>query len=621
MPHRNLDRLLVTLDVAVEAVAICEVRRGYRLVGKLSNSIEVHYVLSGTMFLMVPGVPAVICGPGSIVIVPPNSPQTICADETSTIDMSSDEVCKMTRDGLLLFDAAQDGVGDLRIVCGLIMASFSGSFGLLDQIKAPLVADMSDLEIVRRAFAIMLHEISIPRLGTRALTGALMKTCLVMLLRRYLEGNQPSSVFLADARDPRLGKAVVAVLDKPAAVHTVASLASIAGMSRSVFARNFQDSFAMSPIEFVAKTRLHHAAEMLRSSDVSIKVIAASIGFGSRSHFSRAFRAAYGTDPRNFRRIVSRDRDRCASTTARITRRFCPRPRTGVIMMPDEPRPMAADFTAETLPYPARQSDMSQQPDSDLSNYRPAGKLTDKVALITGADSGIGRAVAIAFAMEGAKVAILFNENDGDAAETKRMVEAKGGACLVLKHDVRSSDQCRAAVAATLQAFGGLNILVNNAAFQKAEQRFEDFTEEDWRRTFETNIYGYFFMAQAAVPHLAANDAIINTGSIVGMTGLAILLPYTVTKGAIHAFTKSLALSLGDRGIRVNCVVPGPVWTPNIPGTMPADEIVNFGHEVALGRPGQPEELAPAYVLLASSDGSFMTGALVEVTGGRLSAA
>lgn len=293
--------------------------------------------------------------------------------------------------------------------------------------------------------------------------------------------------------------------------------------------------------------------------------------------------------------------------------------------MPAEPRAKAAEFRAEKQPYPAKQSAMTRQPDSDLSNYHAADKLMDKVALITGGDSGIGRAVAIAFAfafaMEGAKIAILYNVHDGDAAETKRLVEAKGGECIVLKHDVRSSGECRAAVAATVERFGGLNILVNNAAFQKAEERFEDFTEDDWRRTFETNIYGYFFMTQAAVPHLTEHDAIINTGSIVGMTGLAILLPYTVTKGAIHAFTKSLALSLGDRGIRVNCVVPGPVWTPNIPGTMPAKEIENFGHEVALGRPGQTEKFAPAYVLLASSDGSFMTGALVEVTGGRLAAA
>lgn len=289
--------------------------------------------------------------------------------------------------------------------------------------------------------------------------------------------------------------------------------------------------------------------------------------------------------------------------------------------MTDEVRPLAEEIHAEQLPYPSRQSDMEQQPDSDLSSYRAAGKLTGKVALITGGDSGIGRAVAIAFAMEGAKVAILYNENDGDAEDTAAMVKAKGGECLVLRHDVRASDECRAAVAATVERFGGLNILVNNAAFQKADKRFEDITEADWKRAFETNIYGYFFMAQAAVQHMQKGDAIVNTGSIVGMTGLALLLPYTCTKGAIHTFTKSLALSLGERGIRVNCVVPGPVWTPNIPGTMPADEVAHFGHEVALGRPGQPEELAPAYVLLASSDGSFMTGACVEVTGGRLAAA
>jgi NAD(P)-dependent dehydrogenase (short-subunit alcohol dehydrogenase family) len=288
--------------------------------------------------------------------------------------------------------------------------------------------------------------------------------------------------------------------------------------------------------------------------------------------------------------------------------------------MTDTDRPLAAAFTGQQLPYPARQSDMDPPPASDLSSYRAAGKLQGKVALITGGDSGIGRAVAIAFAMEGAKVAILYNVNDGDAAETKRLVEGKGGQCLVLKHDVRSRAECFAAVKATVDHFGGLNILINDAAFQHAEERFEDITEENWRRTFDTNITGYFFMAQAAVPHLGRGDAIVNTGSIAGMTGLALLLDYTASKGAIHAFTKSLALSLGPRGIRVNCVVPGPVWTPNIPGTMPADEVANFGHEVILNRPGQPEELAPAYVLLASDDGSFITGALLEVTGGRLAA-
>ncbi len=285
----------------------------------------------------------------------------------------------------------------------------------------------------------------------------------------------------------------------------------------------------------------------------------------------------------------------------------------------EEKRPMADEIESEKLPYPAKQSEMKQQPDSDLSNYKPAGKLKDKVALITGADSGIGRAVAIAFALEGASVAILYNENDDDAAETKRLCEKNGGRCLVIKSDVRYRQMCFDAVEKTIEEFGGLNILVNNAAFQKAQKNFADITEEDLRRTFETNILGYFFMAQAALPHLEKGDAIINTGSIVGKTGIPILIDYSSSKGAIHSFTKSLALNLGEKGIRVNCVVPGPVWTPNIPGTMPIEEVENFGHEVALKRPGQPEELAPAYVLLASSDGSFMTGSIVDVTGGKLS--
>ncbi len=287
--------------------------------------------------------------------------------------------------------------------------------------------------------------------------------------------------------------------------------------------------------------------------------------------------------------------------------------------MSEEKRPMADEIEGEKLPYPAKQSEMKQQPDSDLSNYKPAGKLKDKIAIITGADSGIGRAVAIAFAMEGAKVAIVYNENDDDANETKRLCEAKGGKCLVIKSDVRYRQMCFDAVEKCVAEFGGLNILVNNAAFQKAQKNFADIEEEDLRRTFETNIFGYFFMAQAALPHLREGDAIVNTGSIVGKTGHPILIDYTSTKGAIHSFTKSLALNLGEKGIRVNCVVPGPVWTPNIPGTMPVEEVENFGHEVALKRPGQPEELAPAYVLLASSDGSFMTGSIVDVTGGKLS--
>lgn len=287
--------------------------------------------------------------------------------------------------------------------------------------------------------------------------------------------------------------------------------------------------------------------------------------------------------------------------------------------MTDRHYPKAADIPGQKLPYPASQADMQPQPESDLSNYSPAGKLRDKVAIVTGGDSGIGRAVAVAYAMEGANVAILYNENDGDAQKTHDMVQAKGQRCLVIRGDVREASTCRDTVERTVKEFGGLNVLVNNAAFQMAQEKFEDISDEQFRRTLETNIFGYFYMARAALPHLKSGDAIINTGSIVGITGIPILIDYSASKGAIHAFTKSLAIYLGERNIRVNCVVPGPVWTPNIPATMPIDQVSNFGHEVALGRPGQPEELAPAYVFLAAADSSFVTGSLVHVTGGKMS--
>ncbi len=284
-------------------------------------------------------------------------------------------------------------------------------------------------------------------------------------------------------------------------------------------------------------------------------------------------------------------------------------------------RPTAKDMQAgaEKLPYPARQADMKRQPATRLAAYRAAGKLEGKIALITGADSGIGRAVAIAFAKEGADVAVVFNENLADAQQTQRLVEKEKRRCLLLQLDVREAEQCRQAVRRCRAELGGLNILVNNAAFQMSQPKFEEIPEEQIRRTFDTNILGYIWLEQAAIPHLRKGDSIINTGSIVGITGIPILVDYSCTKGAIHSLTKSLALYLGERGIRVNAVVPGPVWTPNIPATMPLNEIKKFGHEVALRRPGQPEELAPAYVLLASQDGSFMTGALVHVTGGKLS--
>ncbi|MDV6374996.1 SDR family oxidoreductase [Deinococcus arenicola] len=288
--------------------------------------------------------------------------------------------------------------------------------------------------------------------------------------------------------------------------------------------------------------------------------------------------------------------------------------------LPD--RPTAEDFkNAETLPYPAKQSEMDIQPQSDLHGYRAADKLRGKVALITGADSGIGRAVALAYALEGASVAILYNENDGDAQRTQEMVQERGGECLIIKADVRQKAACLDAVRQTVEKYGGLNILVNNAAYQATQDSILDISEEQLRRTLETNLFGYVFMIQAALPHLQRGDAIINTGSIVGETGNPMLVDYTASKGGIHALTKSLALQFGklDNGVRVNAVLPGPVWTPNIPGTMPLEEVQKFGHEVALGRPGQPDELAPAYVYLACQDSSFTTGSLLHVTGGKLS--
>jgi NAD(P)-dependent dehydrogenase (short-subunit alcohol dehydrogenase family) len=282
-------------------------------------------------------------------------------------------------------------------------------------------------------------------------------------------------------------------------------------------------------------------------------------------------------------------------------------------------RPTPDQIPGQQLDYPAKQSDMTPQPDSDLSNYRAAGKLQGKVALITGGDSGIGRAVAIAYAMEGADVAIIYNQNDEDAETTRKAVEKKQQSCLNIKADVRNFESCRQAVEQTINKYGKLNILVNNAAYQMVQEKFEDLSIEQFQRTIETNVYGYFYMVKAALSHLQEGDAIINTGSIVGKIGKEFLIDYSTSKGAVHTFTKSLALNLAERKIRVNAVVPGPVWTPNIPATMPKEMVDNFDKDAALKRAGQPEELAPAYVFLASQDSSFVTGALIDVTGGQLS--
>lgn len=289
-------------------------------------------------------------------------------------------------------------------------------------------------------------------------------------------------------------------------------------------------------------------------------------------------------------------------------------------MQTEERRPTPDEIPGQKLDYPASQEDMVPQPDSDLSNYKPAGKLIGKVAFITGGDSGIGRAVAIAYAMEGADVAILYLHNDKDAEVTQKAVESKGQKCLVIKGDVREFEACQTAIEQIIQQFGHLDILINNAAYQMTQKKFEDISLEQFRRTMETNVFGYFYMVKAALPHLKEGDVIINTGSVVGKMGKGMLVDYATSKGAVHTFTKSLAQNLGDRKIRVNSVVPGPVWTPNIPATMPIEKVDNYDTDGIMERAAQPEELAPVYVFLGSSDSSFVTGALYDVTGGQLSA-
>lgn len=306
MQEQILDRLLMTLDVAVDAFAICTVDRGLRMVTRGANEIEIHYVLSGTMYLDVPGHARIRCGPGSIVLVPPHLGQTIGADDLPGRELAAMEHCNQAQNGMTRFDCTHaSGPGDLKFICGLITASISGSFGLLDAVRRPIVENLADQPIVSASYDLMLAESQRPEIGSRAMVGALMKACLLLLLRRHFGHSDHETSLLSTLRDPRLGKAVTAVLDRPSARHSVAALASVAGMSRSAFAREFSHSFAMSPMEFVAKTRLHLAAEMLRSTSMPVKVIAANIGFSSRSHFSRAFRDAYGADPSSYRRAAS----------------------------------------------------------------------------------------------------------------------------------------------------------------------------------------------------------------------------------------------------------------------------------------------------------------------------
>jgi NAD(P)-dependent dehydrogenase (short-subunit alcohol dehydrogenase family) len=267
---------------------------------------------------------------------------------------------------------------------------------------------------------------------------------------------------------------------------------------------------------------------------------------------------------------------------------------------------------------PGREHKMKPQPRAEDKTHRGSSKLEGKVAIITGGDSGIGRAVAIAFAKEGANVSIVYLEERKDADETKRLVEKHGRKCLLIKGDIGQEEFCRKAVAQTVKEFGKLDILVNNAAEQHPQESIEKITEKQLEQTFRTNIFSFFFMAKAAMNHLKEGAVIINTTSVTAYKGSAHLLDYSSTKGAITSFTRSLSQALADKCIRVNGVAPGPVWTPLIPSTFPAKEVQTFGSDVPLGRAGQPEEIAPSYVFLASDDSSYMTGQVLHSNGGTI---
>jgi NAD(P)-dependent dehydrogenase (short-subunit alcohol dehydrogenase family) len=268
---------------------------------------------------------------------------------------------------------------------------------------------------------------------------------------------------------------------------------------------------------------------------------------------------------------------------------------------------------------PGLESKLEPRPQYKAPEYRGSGKLQDMSAIITGGDSGIGRAVAVLYAREGADVAIIYlADEQSDAEETKRAVEAEGRRCLLIPGDVSDSRFCEEAVERVVDEFGKLDILVNNAAFQEHVSSIEDLSDEQLERTFRTNIFGYFYMARAAVPHLREGCSIVNTGSVTGLEGSKALLDYSATKGAIHTFTMSLAQSLVEKGIRVNCVAPGPVWTPLNPADSGPEKVSKFGSDVPMKRPAQPEELAPMYVFLAApSCASYISGEILPVIGGE----
>lgn len=268
---------------------------------------------------------------------------------------------------------------------------------------------------------------------------------------------------------------------------------------------------------------------------------------------------------------------------------------------------------------PGIEKQMHPRPVSKKASHQGSGKLEAKVALITGGDSGIGRAVAIAFAREGADVAIVYlPQEQEDADETVQLVKKEGQKCLLLPGDIGYESFCREAVERTVKELGRLDILINNAAEQHPRDSIEEIDREQLERTFQTNVFGMFFMTKAALKYIKKGGAIVNTASVTAYEGNANLIDYSSTKGAIVSFTRALSNSLAERGIRVNAVAPGPIWTPLIPSTFPPEKVAKFGKDVPLGRPGQPEEVAPCFVFLASDDGSYMTGQVLHPNGGTV---